>query len=133
MTDTVTKINPDTLPDAGALGYSQVTTCEPGKLVFLSGQVAWTRDGGEVPSDMAGQAAIAFDNVKKALASVDATPDNVTSMRLYVVNLSPDNMAAAGGPLGAFFGGQAPCVTAIGVTSLAAPELLIEIEVVAAE
>lgn len=127
----LTKINPDTLPDAGAMGYSQITTCAPGKLIYLSGQVAWTKESMAAPADIGAQATIAFDNVKKALAAVDATPDHVTSTRIYVVNLGPDNMAAVGPAMVDFFGGVAPCVTAIGVTSLAAPDLLIEVEVTA--
>ena len=127
----LTKINPDTLPDAGAMGYSQITTCDPGKLIYLSGQVAWTKESTSAPADLGAQAAIAFDNVKKALAAVDATSDNVTTMRIYVVNMSPENMEAIGPAMVGFFGGLAPCVTAIGVTSLAAPDLLIEVEVTA--
>ena len=34
----ITKINPDTLPDAGALGYTQTVTSPPGELIFCSGR-----------------------------------------------------------------------------------------------
>ncbi len=125
------KINPETLPDAGAMGYSQITTCDPGKLIYLSGQVAWSRDGTPVPADIGAQAKIAFGNVQKALEAVNASAENITSMRLYIVDLDEENMGAVGPALAGFFGGQAPCVTAIGVTSLADPALKIEIEVTA--
>jgi len=127
----VTKINPPALPDAAAMGYSQITTSAPGTLIQMSGQVAWSRDGAPVPADIAEQAKRAMDNVKAGLEAAGAGIGDITLARLYVVNLDPEKMAAAAAPLMEFFGGQAPCVTAIGVTSLAAPDLLIEIEVTA--
>ena len=75
------------------------------------------------------QAQIAIDNVRLGLEAVGAGPANVTAMRVYVVGLTAENSAEAAGPLAGFFGGPAPCVTMIGVSSLAMPELKIEIEV----
>jgi enamine deaminase RidA (YjgF/YER057c/UK114 family) len=127
----VIKLNPSSMPDAGAMGYSQITTSEPGTLVYISGQVAWSADNQPVPSDLRTQTERAIDNVRNALTELDASPDDVTSVRIYVVHMDPEKLAAVAEPLASFFGGQAPCVTGIGVTSLAAPELLIEIEVTA--
>ena len=128
---TITKHNPDTMPDAGAMGYTQVTTTPPGEMIFLSGQVAWSRNGDPIPEALADQSAIAVGNVKKGLEAVGASAANITSMRIYVVGLTDDNAGQAYAPLPEFFGGQAPCVTIIGVSSLASPELKIEIEVMA--
>ncbi|MEM8695663.1 MAG: RidA family protein [Pseudomonadota bacterium] len=127
----ITKINPDTLPDAGALGYTQTVTSPPGEFVFCSGQVAIDRDGTPVPEDLAEQARIAANNVKLALAAAGATPEDVTLMRLYIVDLTPERLDAVGGALPALFDGTAPCATAIGVTALADPEYHVEIEVMA--
>ncbi|WP_299321505.1 RidA family protein [Parasphingopyxis sp.] len=127
----ITKINPDTLPDAGALGYTQTVTAKPGELVFCSGQVAIDRDGTPVPSDLAEQAKVAANNVKLALAAAGATPEDVTIVRLYIVDMTPEKMEAVGSALPALFKGTAPCATAIGVQSLADPEYLVEIEVMA--
>lgn len=46
----LTRLNTTTLPDLGAAGYSQITTIEPGRLAFISGQVAWRREDGTTPS-----------------------------------------------------------------------------------
>ncbi|MEQ8745477.1 RidA family protein [Pyruvatibacter sp.] len=127
----ITKINPDDMPDAGAMGYTQVTTAQPGTMIFLSGQVGWSRDGTPVPEGLAEQAAIAVRNVERGLAAAGASAADVTSMRIYVVGLTDDNAGDAYSPLPAFFGGQAPCVTMIGVSSLASPNLLVEMEVTA--
>ncbi|NNC73463.1 MAG: RidA family protein [Sphingomonadaceae bacterium] len=127
----ITKINPDTLPDAGSLGYTQVVTSPPGTLIFCSGQVALDRDGTPVPEDLAEQSRIAAGNVKLALEAAGATPGDITAMRLYIVDLDPEKMAAVGSALPALFGGSAPAATAIGVTSLADPDYKVEIEVTA--
>lgn len=125
----VSRHNPDTLPDSARMGYTQVTTAPAGELICMSGQVAWRRDGSPVPDSLGEQAQIAIDNVRMGLEAVGAGPANVTAMRVYVVGLTAENSAEAAGPLAGFFGGPAPCVTMIGVSSLAMPELKIEIEV----
>lgn len=38
MTQTITRMNPGSLPDAGQAGYSQISIVEPGRLAFVSGR-----------------------------------------------------------------------------------------------
>ena len=128
---TINKINPDTMPDAGAMGYTQVTTATGSQMIFMSGQVAWSRNGDPIPEALKDQSAVAAENVKKGLEAAGAGPDNITAMRIYVVGLTEENSAQAAGPVMKLFSGQAPCVTMIGVSSLASPDLKIEIEVMA--
>src|SRR5690606_8474915 len=40
MADAIKRVNPETLPDAGRAGYSQISIVEPARLAFVSGQVA---------------------------------------------------------------------------------------------
>ena len=131
MPDLVTKVNPPTLPDSVSLGYSQISTCAPGKLVFISGQVAWRRDGSPVPTDLAEQAEIAMANVVHALEAVDATLANITSVRMYVVDPTPDEFMTAARAVMPFFGDVVPTFTAIGVTALGGDGLRVELEVTA--
>lgn len=128
---TINKINPENMPDAGAMGYTQVTTATGSQMIFMSGQVAWSRNGDPIPEALKDQSAVAVENVRKGLEAAGAGPDNITAMRVYVVGLTEENSAQAAGPVMTFFGGQAPCVTMIGVSSLASPDLKIEIEVMA--
>jgi enamine deaminase RidA (YjgF/YER057c/UK114 family) len=131
MTLKIEKLNPPTLPDAGPLGYSQVVIAPPGRMVFVSGQVAVSADGTPVPPGLADQVTIVLRNLRHALDAAAATPGNVVSLRIYVVDLKPELIADLMAPVAAMFGGQAPALTGIGVSALAAPEFKVEIEAVA--
>ena len=126
-------LQPDGVFDSARFGFSQVVTSEPGTLVFVSGQVAWDRDRKLVgASDLGAQTEQALANLRQALAAAGATPADVTMLRVYVVNYEPSHGALLGPFLGAFFGGEPPAAsTWVGVTSLAAPDFLIEIEALA--
>lgn len=127
----IERINPDTLPDAGAMGYSQVTTCAPGKMIFISGQVAWTPGGDPPPETIGEQAALAAENLGKALASAGAGPEHIVSARAFIVDYTEEKGAEAFAPIMAFLGGHQVAFTAIGCSALAGPGLMIEIEAIA--
>lgn len=130
MKRSILRINPPTLPDAGAMGYSQISVVEPGRMAYVSGQVAWRPDGQPVPEDLAEQMAIVAVNAKAALTAVGAEPRDVVLARVYVVDLTPERLAAMMPPFLATFEGCQPSVTGIGVAALAGPELQVEMELV---
>lgn len=126
-------LQPSELFASQPLGFTQVVTSPPGKLVFCSGQVAWDKDlklvGGD---DLAAQGAKAVENLGHALAAAGATPADLTSLRIYIANYEPEDIAVLGPVLGPFLkGAPAPAQTLIGVQSLAVPGLRIEIEATA--
>ena len=126
------KINPPTLPDAPSIGYSQITVAEPGgKLVFISGQVAWRRDGGAVPGALEEQTRIAMQNLVHALEAVGGTVANLAAMRIYIVDLEPQHTETLLPVMKGFMGDVLPTMTVVGVTALAATDLKIEIEATA--
>lgn len=124
----IARLNPDTLPDAGAVGYSQISVTEPGRLAFISGQVAWRPDGGATPADLAGQADLVLANARAALDAVGAAPRDIAMMRLYVTDISAAAQAEIMPKLMAFLDGAQPSLTGIGVAALAAPDLKLELE-----
>lgn len=130
MTQTITRINPESLPDAGASGYSQISVVEPGRLAFVSGQVAWRRDGGATPGTLAEQMVIVTENLTAALAALKASTQDIAQMRIYAVELGPESMGIGMAAIGKFLNGAQPSLTGIGVAALAAPGLLIEVEMV---
>lgn len=130
MTPAITRLNPASLPDAGAAGYSQISIVEPSRLAFISGQVAWRRDGGPVPDTLAGQAEMVVGNAKAALAAVGGSAKDLVMVRVYLVDLTPERVGVLWPQLHALFDGTQPSLTGIGVAALASPELQLEIEMV---
>lgn len=130
MKNTIVRLNPPTLPNAGEMGYSQISIVEPGRMAYISGQVAWRPNGEAVPESLAEQLRIVLENVRAALAAVGAGPHDVVIARIYVVDLTPERLEEImPGFLTAFEGAQ-PCVTGVGVQALAAPDLQVEMELV---
>ena len=130
MTKPIIRLNPKTLPDAGDMGYSQISIVEPGRMAYISGQVAWRPNGAPVPEDLAEQMKIVSLNAKAALDAVGAAPDDVVMVRIYVVDLTPEKLEELMPPFLAVFDGVQPCVTGIGVAALAAPDLNVEMELI---
>lgn len=131
MAPTLTRLNPVSLPDAGAAGYSQISIVEPSRLAFISGQVAWRRDGQPAPDTLAGQAEIVVGNARAALEAVGASPKDLVMVRVYLVNLTPERLEVLWPHIHALFDGAQPSLTGVGVAALASPELQLEVEMIA--
>jgi len=124
----ITRMNPDALPDAGAVGYSQISVVEPGRLAWVSGQVAWRRGGGAVPASLAEQTTIVLENLRAALEALGAAPTDIVILRAYLTDLRPETQDIVMTQLMPFLGAARPCITGVGVAALATPELKLEVE-----
>ena len=125
--------NPPELFSTQGLGFTHVVKSGPGKTIHVSGQTAWNADrklvGG---NDLALQAKQAFENLRIALAAGGAGPRDVVFVRIYIVGYKPECAAVVGPLLESFFdGGQPPASTWVGVSALAVPDFLIEVEATA--
>lgn len=121
------------LKPAGLLNvpsFSQVTTARGGKLVFVSGQVAWDEKGKTLfPGDLEAQTRKTYENLKIALAAAGATFDDVVKFTIYVKNLDTTKWKLVSKVRSEFLSqDRPPASTMIGVTGLVYDELLIEIE-----
>jgi enamine deaminase RidA (YjgF/YER057c/UK114 family) len=130
----ISLIDPAGLPQVDT--HRQVAVATGSRLVFLAGQVAWAADGTTVGvGDLAAQVEQCYLNVATALAEVGGTFDDVAKLTVYIVGFSPDMMPALGEGIAraAATLGVAPAapITGIGVASLAAPDLLVEVEATA--
>lgn len=131
---TVELINPDGLPKPEM--YAQVGIATGTRTVYLAGQVARDADGKPVGTgDLAAQVEQAFVNVNTALTAVGGSFDDVAKLTIYIVDWTPDKMAAFGegamraaGRLGV---NPVKPVTLIGVAALGEPDLLVEIDAIA--
>ncbi|HEC01480.1 MAG TPA: RidA family protein [Sphingomonadales bacterium] len=126
-------VNPESMYRTVEYGFSQATTSTCRKTIHCAGQVAWNKDYIVVGSDdLAAQCTQVFKNLKEVLAAAGATPKDVVRMRTYVVNYSPDKLEIIGPAIAAFYGDVLPAAnTLLGVTALAMPDFLIEVEVTA--
>ena len=126
----VSRHNPRTMWDMASLGYSHISIAEPGRLAFLSGQIAATPGNEDVPDDIAGQAKLATDSLAAALKELEASAQDIVMVRVYVVNATSEAFAQAITPLHELFEDAKPSITTIGVQALYKPEILVEIEMV---
>jgi len=130
--DVVTKrINPEGL--LTPRGYTQVVTASGGRTVYVSGQISANAKGEVVgKGDLKAQTAQVFENIKTALAAAGAAPKDVVKTNIYAVNFKSEDIPAIRDVRNAFFAGvEPPASTLVGVTALANPDWLIEIEVIA--
>src|SRR6188472_1902025 len=126
-------VNPNSLFPSLPHGFSQVVIATGRKLVFISGQRAWDTRKNIVGGDsVLEQARQAFRNLEKAMEAAGGTLKDVVALRIYVVDYQAESGTAVGTALREFFSSHSPpASTWIGVTALAAPEFLIEIEATA--
>lgn len=114
-------------------GYTHVVTTDPGRSVYIAGQVSLNEKGEVVgEGDFAAQAEQVFANLKTCLAAAGATFADVVKMNTYIVNYTPEVRPALTAARSKAFGdGPVPASTLIGVQALALPSFMIEIEVIA--
>ncbi len=113
--------------------YSQVVVGQCTRTVFISGQVAVDEQGHPVGvGDLAAQTEQVMRNLQAALAGAGATFADVAKITTYVVDYQPEQRATIAAVRSRYFAADAPpASTLVGVSALAAPEWLIEIEAVA--
>ncbi len=126
-------LNPTTIYPTLEYGFSQMSVVEPGKTVYISGQVGWTPDKEIVGAgDLRAQTWQTFKNIETALAEVGGTLGNIVILRIYIIASEMKNSEAVSDALLHFFPVDSPPTsTWIGVESLANDDFLIEIEPIA--
>jgi 2-iminobutanoate/2-iminopropanoate deaminase len=111
--------------------YTQMMkVTEAQTILFISGQVAYNEKGQPAhPGDFAGQARATLGALKAQVEAAGGTLANVVKLNTYLVDIRHRNDLAA--IREEFFGKKAPASTLVGVTALAQPGWLIEIEAIA--
>ncbi|WP_278263638.1 RidA family protein [Nocardia sp. AG03] len=104
------------------------------RTLYCSGQTAMNAEGKpEHPDDLAAQLALSLDNVEAVLTEAGMTLTNVVRLNVYTtdVDLLFQHYGVLAARLGAV--GAAPSTTMLGVTRLAVPGQLIELEATAVD
>jgi enamine deaminase RidA (YjgF/YER057c/UK114 family) len=121
-------INPKaTQPMYESFHFSQANRV--GDTIWVSGQVG-IDDGLTAASGMAGQARLAFEGLKRTLAAVGATLEDVVELTTFHIDLRGE-MEQFTKVKDEYLPRNYPAWTAVGVTQLALPELRVEIRAVA--
>ncbi|MXN17805.1 RidA family protein [Pseudooceanicola sp. GBMRC 2024] len=112
-------------------GFSHVAISQGDTLVTFAGQTALDRDFGLIgPDDLKAQTRAAMENLSVAMAAAGVSWDDIVKRTIFT--LYPEEFAAIAEVIDEVTGGAAnPPQTIVGVTGLALPGLLIEIEAVA--
>jgi enamine deaminase RidA (YjgF/YER057c/UK114 family) len=126
-----TSHHPADLFDASNYGFAQAVSVHAGRLIFVSGQVAWDANERLVATDLPGQATAAMANLQRALAAANAELGHVTALRIYIVGDPPDTSGVSDALRAAFPAREGPAATWVRVAGLEGDGLLIEIEATA--
>ena len=118
---------------APAHGYTHAVVTRPGKLTFLSGQVANDPSGQLVgKGDLKAQTEQVFANLKTALAAAGATFNDVVKITWYVKNYKPEDLPALRAIRDKYVNtAEPPASTLVGVASLFQDDYLIEVDAIA--
>lgn len=116
-------------------GYNQAEIVEGAKRhVICAGQTSVDGEGNpRHPDDMRSQMTLALDNLEAVLTAADMDLTNITRLSIYSTDVDEamknfDVLGTRFGPVGA-----TPPMSVLGVTRLAIPPLMFEIEATAAD
>jgi len=116
-------------------GYNQGEILEGAtRQLICSGQTSVDAEGTpQHLDDMRGQITLALDNLEAVLSAADMSIANITRLNIYTtdVDKAMDNFDVLGAKLGSV--GVSPPMSLLGITRLAIPGLMIEIEATATD
>jgi enamine deaminase RidA (YjgF/YER057c/UK114 family) len=107
-----------------------VETPDNAKLTFVAGQVGIDPEG-NIPSDFAGQAELAWQNCMKVLEHNRLRMGDVVKITHFLTDR--ENLPVYREIQAKYLGKQRPASTLLFVAGLASPDLLVEIEMIAAK
>ena len=124
-----TPVNPWTWQDRR--GFTQAWRVEaPAAILFVSGQVPLDDDGDLVaPGDFDGQARRTFENLGRVLDEAGGSFGDIVKLTVYLTDMA--RLPDYGRIRAEYIRGRPPASTAVGVTALAVPGLMIEVEATA--
>ena len=124
----IERFNPEGLsqPD----GYTQVVIANnPGRFIYLGGKAGIYPDD-SFPESLADQSRLTWENIDRALKAAGARREDVVEIQIYIVGLEDvDPMPVYEDVRNFFPAGHKPASMVIGVSALAYPGLLVEINV----
>jgi len=99
------------------------------RTLYISGQVGVDADG-NIPPDARGQLEIAWANIRAILAEADMGITDIVKVTTFITR--KEDFAVHPAVRNEVLGDHRAAATAVAVSALATPELLVEVDVVAA-
>ena len=123
-------VNPESL--AKPVGYSHGVRGR-GELLFVAGQIGWTREGRIVSGDLVAQFAQALGNVLDVVTAAGGTPESIARLTLYVTSRVEYRRCrkALGEAYRERMGKHYPAMTLVEVRALLEDDAKVEIEATA--
>jgi enamine deaminase RidA (YjgF/YER057c/UK114 family) len=112
------------------MGWSHRVVAPAGRTLYVSGLGPLDSNGDVADKDDLGaQALVTFNKIRRTVEEAGASSSDVVKEHIYVVELSAEKMAIVRDAAQEVFGDSyAPAITAVGVTSLGHPDMLIEVD-----
>ena len=122
------RLRTELVPEAPPGTFS--TALAVGRTIYISGQHAGEPDGTITGGDdVREQSMRAFAKIDALLAAAGAGMDDVVKLTVFLTDMS--RRADVSAARREFFTGDFPCSTLVGITALALPGLLVEIDAIA--
>ena len=123
-------INPAQLFNSRQYGFSQAISASAGRIVFISGQVAWDENQNIIgKGNLKAQTERSIQNLQAAIEAAGGTLGDITMIRIYTVESQNEDMRIVAEALTTYFGTDSPpASTWIKVAGLASEDFMIEIE-----
>ncbi len=126
----LTIVNPKNLHDPSPNGYSTaVIAPSNGRVAYISGQGGQDSTGALSP-DFAVQVRQAYANLRTALDSLGARPDQVAKLTIFVVDHDMSKLGVLTTTVKEMFGEALPAQTLVPVPKLAIDPMLFEVEAI---
>jgi enamine deaminase RidA (YjgF/YER057c/UK114 family) len=114
-------------PWENRVGYRRAVIA--GDHVYVAGTVAVDAGGAPfAPGDPGAQASRCLEIIVAALPAAGAGPEDVVRTRIFVTDMSAETQAAVGAAHHGVFAACPPASTLVGVSALAHPDFIVEIE-----
>jgi enamine deaminase RidA (YjgF/YER057c/UK114 family) len=129
---TIKRYNPDTVYQPVAAYFQNTEVPAGARWLITAGQVGMAPDGNLV-KDHREQIRQAWQNVRAVVEAAGMTPDDLVKLTIYMTPNVADKLLHSRACRGEILGGAKPAATLLYVAGLADPDMVIEIDVVAAK
>ncbi|MBD3886421.1 RidA family protein [Phormidium tenue FACHB-886] len=124
-------VNPPQRYDGSPHGLSHAVIDTATGTVYISGQVDWDMNHQVSSHTVEGQLRNVLNNLTIVLDAAGSSVENLLSLRIYIRGELGEVLETIAPIIAQYLAESRPALTGIGVSSLASPETLVEIEATA--